>query len=1121
MDHWPIRRKLFVLPLLAVAAAWVTTALVEDHRTVLVCVGVESVTLLFAAWILATRLSRRIADLRHAVSQAFGRGQPHTLPDEPAGDEIQALANRLHRELFRGHKREPQMRRSSDVLEFAVAAGGCGVFDLDLVTAQLTATPLFFELLGIARGTTPFTREDWLATVHPGDFEAVVHGLNEAIPAALKFQTEYRSLRPDGEIRWLASRGQVLNDTDGLPARAIGTLTDITDRKHLESTLPYTTLSLNIAQKVAGVAAFDLDFGRKSWVASDNFHEILAIPVTTRLEDLEGHLAAVLPEDRAQVRHAGTTPANPSYRCDYRVVLPDGSLRYIVETATVGRHANGEISRITGAMVDVTHVKRTEAALDSTEKRLARTMRATRDGVWEVDLLTDKYWIGPRFEEILGFASGELEHSALRVRELFHPEDRDRVRELIDGHIRDGTPCDFEVRIRHKLGHEEWVRLRALVDRDAAGRPLWLAGSMQLITDRKHAEQAAINAKLVAEGANRAKSNFLANLSHEIRTPMNGVIGMSQILADTDLDPTQREYVGIICGSAQALLSLINDVLDLSKIEAGRLDLENVPFDLRDVLYETVAVTALQAAVKGIELVVDIGAIPTLAQGDPGRVRQIIMNLVGNAIKFTHQGHIFVTASTHKADADAHILRLEVSDTGIGIPADRIDRLFKPFSQIDSSTTRHYGGSGLGLSIVRRLAELMGGEAGVHSVEGRGSTFWITLAMNWSADQPHYQQVGAGRRVLVVDDLEVSRTSLAQKLGAFGFDTVTAGSVEAALDYLERGGRADLVLADELMPGCAGIDMLAALRRDPRYAALPFVLMSLFGAEHDTETWPYEPSAISYKPIRGSKLAGLLDNTLAGRAPQLAVSPKSQCTLPTFRGRRILLVEDHPVNQRVAQRALEKLAAEVTTASNGAEALERIAETDFDIVLMDCQMPVMDGLTATRRIRAAGHRAADGHRLPIIALTANVMSEDREQCIAAGMDAHLGKPLDPSLLADCIGRYLEKDTARMEIDLNALHELTGGDAEFERDLVDTFIASGDQCLADIVTALKVSDFDTIGKRAHALKGASANIHAHILSAAASKVETAARANAAGEIGALVRQLQERLRAVNEQLSQVY
>jgi two-component system, sensor histidine kinase and response regulator len=298
------------------------------------------------------------------------------------------------------------------------------------------------------------------------------------------------------------------------------------------------------------------------------------------------------------------------------------------------------------------------------------------------------------------------------------------------------------------------------------------------------------------------------------------------------------------------------------------------------------------------------------------------------------------------------------------------------------------------------------------------------------------------------------------------------------------------------------------------------VLLSLFGAEHDIDSWPHRPNAIGAKPIRAAKLASLLNKVFTGEAPDLVSDPERRRAIPTFRGRRILLVEDNPVNQRVAQRMLQKLTAEVTIANNGAEALERIAETRFDAVLMDCQMPVMDGFTATQRIRDDERRNDRGYRLPIIALTANVMSEDREHCIAAGMDAHLGKPLEPTQLAECLARYVKAGNAPSEVDHDAFHALSGGDTEFERELIGTFVSSGDKCLAEIVAALRIGDLETIGKRAHSLKGASANIHAHTLSVAAANLETAARTQSLGEIDGLVRQLSERLRAVNAQLLRV-
>jgi len=1129
MRSWPIRTKLLAFPAAAAlvpgaavvlgAAPWLADW--NSRHRVAICLLALSASLAFGAgaWAMAERLTRRIATLREVLAHT----EDPDAPPPGGGDEFDSLSQTLHRAINRGKERETQLRRSSEFLKFAQCAGGFGIFDLDLVTAQIIGTPLFFELIGLQACSLAFTRHDWLATIHPDDFEAVVQELNAAIDAGTSFKAEYRSLMLDGGTRWLAARGEVSRDADGQPARVIGTVTDITDRKHLEETLRHTTESLNIAQTAAGVATMDLNFARRSWICSDNFRELLGISPSTQLNDLNGRLMRVHPEDVEYIRRAPfeTTNANPSYRCEYRLRLEDGTERWIAEKADVTHAAGGEILRIAGALIDVTDLKRTEAALNSTEKRLARTMRGTRDGVWEFDVPARQLWFGPRFEELLGFANGELGNSHQIFESMIHPEDRAISRRSIEEHLLNDSVYDVEVRALHKAGHYEWIRLRGQAERDSNGQPIWLAGSMQVVTDRKLAEQAALDAKLAAEAANRAKSNFLANVSHEIRTPMNGVIGMAQILSETHLDHTQREYVDIIRGSAQALLSLINDVLDLSKIEADRVELEDVDFDLRDVIYDTASATALQAAVKGLELVVNIDPdVPVLSRGDPGRLRQIAMNLIGNAVKFTHEGYVLLHLSSRRDDKGGATLRLEVEDTGIGIPADRLDRLFKTFSQIDSSTTRHYGGTGLGLSIVKRLAELMGGAVGVESEVGKGSRFWVTLPVPTQREQRGPNPLGAGRRILVVDDLAACREGLATKLGLYCFEAVGVGSVDEALARLAVEPF-DLVLADELMPAKGGLDLLAALRADARFARLPFVLLSLFGSDHAAVAdWPHPPDAVGLKPIRALKLAMLLDKVLSGDAPLLASAPAAPRADPTFRGQRVLLVEDNPVNQRVAQRLLQKLAAEVTIANNGVEALDRLAEGEFDAVLMDCQMPVMDGFTATARIREAERASGLGKRLPIIALTANVMSEDREHCIAAGMDAHLGKPIVPSQLADCLGRYLGGSKALHDLDLHALRELTGGDVEFERELIDTFVSSGDKCLAEIMAALNVHDFDTIGKRAHALKGASANIHAHRLSAAASNLEVAARANAASEIDGLVRQVSENLHAVNAQLRNV-
>jgi PAS domain S-box-containing protein len=1121
MQNWTIRTKLLGVALAAVflsiaGVRWGVPGLRLAAGLVLLC----------GAWGLAVNLSLR---LRRLLAVVRGLEPGGYVPSAVThGDEVAVLGETLESVLGASRKREAELVQAADFLDFAQTAGGFGIFNLDLLNNELTGTGLFFELLGLPAGNLTLSQDQWLATIHPEDYAAFVEKFCDAVESNGAYQAEHRSLLADGGVRWLAARGRVLLEREGLARRMIGTITDVTERKDLESRLRATSESLRLAQASADVATCDLNLRERCGFATDNFFDMLEIPRDTPLDHLGVGLARVHPEDVDKLRFAPheTTPDRPSYRCEYRVLPRDGgACRWIGEKATVTHDREGRIVRVVGAIVDITELKTTEAVLDDTERRLERAVRSTQDGLWDVDLPSGTAWYGPRFESLLGYETGELAPSSEAISEIIHPDDQALRLANWHGHLEHNTPYDAEFRLRHKQGHYEWVRSRGHAERDASGKPIWVAGSIQIVTDRKRTEQELLAAKLAAEAASRAKSNFLANMSHEIRTPMNGVLGMAEILSDTPLDAAQREYVNIISGSANALLALINDLLDLSKIEADRLELEEIEFNLRDLLYESVAATAFQASGKGLELIVDCAVdVPFLIRGDPGRTRQIIMNLIGNAIKFTHEGYVHLQVAHRSAEDAPLILDIDVVDTGIGIATDRLDRLFQSFSQVDASTTRHYGGSGLGLSIVKQLAELMGGEVRVCSELGKGSCFGVSLRFTAAAAQPPVPALGGNRRVLIVDDLIASRQSIATKLGMFGFRTTQAASVAEALAILERDAAFDLVIADEIMPELGGVDLLASLRMQPRFARLPFILLMLFSADKAAAPGPPAPDAVALKPLRGAGLARLVDTVLSGgtlgAGESRPITASAQASPPArraFPDAKILLVEDNPVNQRVAQRILQKMSVHVSVACNGAEALERFAALPFDVVLMDCQMPVMDGFTATRCIRETERRRSDGRRTPIIALTANVMSADRDRCIEAGMDAHLGKPIDATQLANCLEHYLVAPPATAGIDLPALRRLTDGDVEFERDLIATFIASGDKNLADIVAALGTQDYETIARRAHALKSASANIHALMLAKTAGNLEQAVRKQSLDEVDGLVRLLERHLQQVNAQL----
>ena len=679
--------------------------------------------------------------------------------------------------------------------------------------------------------------------------------------------------------------------------------------------------------------------------------------------------------------------------------MANGGLYWVSATIVPLLGASGAPERYIAIRTDISDRKRMEAQLSEQLHLVEELIETIPLPIYLKDSAGRYVRLNRAFEAF--FQVRRESFIGRTLHDLLPPEDA-RVHADKDAELfaRRGTQSyEAVVHSRDGVTHNALYHKAILTHRD--GSISGLLGTIVDITDRKRAEVEILRAKEAAEAASRAKSDFLANMSHEIRTPMNGVIGMTDLALDTQLNPEQREYLSIVKSSAESLLTIINDILDFSKIEAGKLLVEDIPFDLHRLISDTLKPLALRAHETGLELLNDVPAdIPRFVHGDPSRIRQVLVNLVGNAIKFTQRGEVALSAELVQQQGGQAVIHFAVRDTGIGIAPDKQQLIFDAFSQEDSSTTRKYGGTGLGLSISRRLVELMGGTMWLHSTLGQGSTFHFSVALRLgdasAANTPAAVDV-AGHHILIVDDNATNRRILRGMLAALQISTTDVASGEEALALMQAGlEHFDCILLDAQMPDLDGYAL--ARRLHAEHPDLPPMLMLSSGALRGDALRCQESGIAGFfsKPIASDELVAALGRLFAphdraGKAEKQPLLTRHSLR-ETSQAMRILLVEDHPTNQKLALGLLAKWGHDAVLAQNGQEALDMLATRSFDVILMDMQMPVMGGIEATRHIRA---REALLHtrRTPIIAMTAAAMQDDRDACLAAGMDDYISKPI--------------------------------------------------------------------------------------------------------------------------------
>ncbi len=903
-------------------------------------------------------------------------------------------------------------------------SGQEGLFDADLLTGKVFFSPRWKAILGYGPDELEPALETWHSRVHPDDLSALETSLAEYLQKQQgDWELEYRLRHANGAWRWIFGRAQAVWDQGGKPVRLAGTHSDITERKESLAALKASEARFSAFVENSPFLAVIKDADGRMLYSNRTAERRFQLKPGEWIGKLDHEIWPKELADSARAVDKQVLATGEPVELTEAAHTPEGTLHHFLATKfrfndAYGHWALGAIALdITAQVRAENELKRAHAEMENLVAQRTAELR-TSEAKWRglIEALPQLVWTTMPDGNCNYLSNQWIEYTGIPLSEQLgmgwltplHPEDRERVREEWLAAVGWKGEYDVEYRLRAKDGSYRWFKARGVPVRPLQDGPIthWL-GTCTDIEDQKRSLErleAAVAERTLelaeardrAESAARAKSSFLAAMSHEIRTPMNGVIGMTSLLMDTPLNSDQQVYLDGIRSSGEALLTIINDILDFSKMEAGKMELENIDFDLQTVVEESIELIATAAKAKGLRMSLDVGdQVPLNTLGDPGRLRQILLNLLSNAVKFTESGSVSLTVSRESMQGQVMTIRFAVRDTGIGLTPEQQAGLFQAFTQADRSTTRRFGGTGLGLSIAKHLVELMGGTIGVSSRFGEGATFWFNICLNPGT------RVNAGslsgHRVFLLDDKAVERTTVRRYLERAGAQIFECG--QEAADLVSLSALLDRVRAPlSLFAIDAGTLMrrpeFRLLRTLPKLASCPILILGTPTPAAGVDCH-IEGAKYLSKPIR------CLPLVLAAGAVEF---PSEAAAHPHTKDYEadVLLVEDNRLNQIVARQMLERLGCRVVIAQNGSEACAAVKKRPYDLIFMDCQMPVMDGFEATRQIR--GTEA--GHRTPIIALTAGALKEERDHCYQAGMDDFLSKPIARLELAAALGKWL-------------------------------------------------------------------------------------------------------------------